>query len=240
MKLIALFFYMVLPLIWLVITALVDGYDVRDDKSCCACTTGSNASASATRRFQSSGAIPSSISSGLSLPLPADRQWRPADAEFGVVLMRHIIVGYRLIDWAGGVGCGWRRPAIRPHDLDSGKCCPNVTLLFGSPSMISYRHPGRAPPHLLPRGDPRTAFALPKRAQAAMQLGRSDQARRPFEAQIIGPLAADADGRPQRAASASFGTRNASRIFSVSPALAPEKAAEMQAFRSPEDGSTLT
>ena len=108
-----LFWYMVLPVIWLVMTALVYGYDVRDDKELL------RIHARVERFGERYKAMPAFLRDfvehlirRLSRPFPADRQRRQADTELGVVLIVTLIVGYRFIDWAAA----WLWLADDPRD----------------------------------------------------------------------------------------------------------------------------
>ncbi|WP_251863534.1 hypothetical protein [Achromobacter sp. Marseille-Q4962] len=130
-----LFFYALLPVVWLAMAALVYGYDVRDEQQLLRIH----------RRVERFGeryrAIPKflrdfvahfiggyrsrylPIANGVRLTLNA-----------GVVLLVTLILGYRLIEW----GSAWLWLAasrlIGPHDLDTWQVLAHgLSLLFGSP-----------------------------------------------------------------------------------------------------------
>ncbi|MEW6630103.1 MAG: hypothetical protein AB1440_04470 [Pseudomonadota bacterium] len=138
-KLVNLFFYMLLPVIWLVLAALIYGYDVRDDKELMR----------AHRRVERLGeryrAIPKFlrdfvehfISGYRSRYLPIANGVR-ITLSSGVVLIVTLIVGYRLIDWlAAWAWLGMTR-LIGPHELDTWQVLSQgVSLLFGSPFQDS-------------------------------------------------------------------------------------------------------
>ncbi|MEK7946890.1 hypothetical protein WKR98_19220 [Pigmentiphaga sp. YJ18] len=130
-----LFFYALLPVVWLVMTALVYGYDVRDDTELMRIN----------RRIERFGeryrAIPKFlrdfaahfIGGYRSRYLPVANGIR-LTLNSGVLLLITLIVGYRLIDW----GSAWlwigATRLIGPHDLDTWQLWAHgLTLLLGSP-----------------------------------------------------------------------------------------------------------
>ena len=167
-----LFWYMVLPVIWLVMTALVYGYDVRDDKELL------RIHARVERFGERYKAMPAflrdfvehliggyrarflPIANGVRLTLSS-----------GVLLIVTLIVGYRFIDWAAAWLWLAATRVIGPHDLDSWQLLSQgVTLLFGSPFQDSSTGILVEPVRIcFLAAILETAFALPKRAQAAMQ-----------------------------------------------------------------------
>lgn len=133
-KLINLFFYMLLPVIWLVLAALIYGYDVRDDKELM------RVHHRVERLGERYRAIPKFlrdfaghfISGYRSRYLPIANGVR-ITLSSGVVLIVTLIVGYRLIDWlAAWAWLGMTR-LIGPHELDTWQVLSQgVSLLFGS------------------------------------------------------------------------------------------------------------
>jgi hypothetical protein len=132
--LLSLFFYALLPVIWLVMAALVYGYDVRDD-----------ADLRRYERLQRLGdryrAVPRFLRDFVEHFVAGYRK-RYLPLASGVRLAFHssalllvtLIVGYRLIDW--GAAWLWYGAArlIGPHDLDTWQVLAHgVSLLFGSP-----------------------------------------------------------------------------------------------------------
>lgn len=138
-KLIGLFFFMLLPVIWLVLAALIYGYDVRDDKELM------RVHQRVERLGERYRAIPKFlrdfaehfISGYRSRYLPIANGVR-ITLSCGVVLIVTLIVGYRLIDWlAAWAWLGMTR-LIGPHDLDTWQVLSEgVSLLFGSPFQDS-------------------------------------------------------------------------------------------------------
>ncbi|MER9357418.1 hypothetical protein NKI61_29745 [Mesorhizobium sp. M0514] len=175
-KLIALFFYMLLPVIWLVMTALIYGYDVRDDKELLRVHD----------RVERLGAryrsipkfmrefVEHFISGYRSRYLPIANGVR-ITLSSGVVLMLTLIVGYRLIDWlAAWAWLGATRIA-GPHDLDIWQVLSEgVSLLFGSAFQDSSTGILVEPLRIcFLAAILETAFALPKRraSEAAQPAG---------------------------------------------------------------------
>ncbi len=165
-KLIALFFFMLLPVIWLVMTALIYGYDVRDDKELLRVH----------ERVERLGAryrtipkfmrdfVEHFISGYRSRYLPIANGVR-ITLSSGVVLMLTLIVGYRLIDWlAAWAWLGMTR-LIGPHDLDTWQVLSeSVSLLFGSAFQDSSTGILVEPLRIcFLAAILETAFALPKR-----------------------------------------------------------------------------
>ncbi|MDX8445919.1 hypothetical protein [Mesorhizobium captivum] len=165
-RLVNLFFYMLLPVIWLVLAALIYGYDVRDDKELMRMH----------RRIVHFGeryrAIPKFlrdfvehfISGYRSRYLPIASGMR-ITLSSGVVLIVTLIVGYRLIDWlAAWAWLGMTR-LIGPHELDVWQVLSEgVSLLFGSPFQDSSTGILVEPFRIcFLAAILETAFALPKR-----------------------------------------------------------------------------
>ncbi|MFD4838538.1 hypothetical protein ACFWP0_13605 [Achromobacter sp. NPDC058515] len=130
----SLFFYALLPVIWLVMAALIYGYDVRED-----------ADLRRYERLQRLGDRYRSVPRFLrdfvehfvagyrKRYLPLANGVRLA-FHSGALLLVTLIVGYRLIDW--GAAWLWYGAArlIGPHDLDTWQVLAHgVSLLFGSP-----------------------------------------------------------------------------------------------------------
>lgn len=133
--LVNLFFYALLPVVWLVMAALVYGYDVRSDQELLRIH----------HRVERFGeryrAIPKFLRDFIahfiggyrSRYLPVANGIR-LTLNAGVVLLVTLIVGYRLIDW--GSAWLWRGASylIGPHDLDTWQVlAQGLSLLFGSP-----------------------------------------------------------------------------------------------------------
>lgn len=129
-----LFFYALLPVVWLVMAALVYGYDVRED-----------AELRRYDRLQRLGEryrsmprflrdfVEHFVAGYRKRYLPLANGVRLA-FHSGTLLLVTLIVGYRLIDW----GAAWLwYGAVRligPHDLDTWQVLAQaVSLLFGSP-----------------------------------------------------------------------------------------------------------
>ena len=186
-----LFWYMVLPLIWLVMTALVYGYDVRDDKELL------RIHARVERLGERYKAMPGflrdfvehliggyrarflPIANGVRLTLSS-----------GVVLIVTLIVGYRFIDWAAAWLWLAATRVIGPHDLDSWQLLSQgVTLLFGSPFQDSSTGILVEPVRIcFLAAILETAFALPKRVAGGDAAG----------AVISPPAVRSADSRAAR------------------------------------------
>jgi hypothetical protein len=138
-RLVSLFFYMLLPVIWLVLAALIYGYDVRDDKELMRMH----------RRVERLGeryrAIPKFlrdfaehfISGYRSRYLPIANGVR-ITLNSGVVLIVTLILGYRLIDWLAAWAWLAMTRLVGPHGLDTWQVLSEgVSLLFGSPFQDS-------------------------------------------------------------------------------------------------------
>jgi hypothetical protein len=165
-KLVNLFFYMLLPVIWLVLAALIYGYDVRDDKEL----------VRVHRRVERLGeryrAIPKFlrdfvehfISGYRSRYLPIANGVR-ITLSSGVVLIVTLIVGYRLIDWLAAWGWLGMTRLIGPHELDTWQVLSQgVSLLFGSAFQDSSTGILVEPLRIcFLAAILETAFALPKR-----------------------------------------------------------------------------
>ena len=136
---ISLFFYALLPVIWLVMVALVYGYDVRDDKELLRIH----------HRIERFGeryrAIPKFLRDFVehfiggyrSRYLPIANGVR-LTLNSGVLLIVTLIVGYRLIDWGSAWAWLGMTRLIGPHALDIWQVIAHfVTLLFGSPFQDS-------------------------------------------------------------------------------------------------------
>ncbi len=168
--LINLFFYMLVPVIWLVLAALIYGYDVRDDKELI------RVHQRVERLGERYRAIPKFlrdfvehfISGYRSRYLPIANGVR-LTLSSGVLLMVVLIVGYRLIDWAAAWAWLGATRLIGPHELDSWQVLANgVTFLFGSPFQDSSTGILVEPLRIcLLAAVLECAFALPKRAPAA-------------------------------------------------------------------------
>ena len=133
--LVQLFFYALLPVVWLVMAALVYGYDVRSDQELLRMH----------RRIERFGeryrAIPKFLRDFIahfiggyrSRYLPVANGVR-LTLNAGVVLLITLIVGYRLIEWGGAWLWMGASRLIGPHDLDTWQVLAHgLTLLFGSP-----------------------------------------------------------------------------------------------------------
>ncbi|WP_447920250.1 hypothetical protein [Achromobacter aegrifaciens] len=132
--LVSLFFYALLPVVWLVMAALVYGYDVRDD-----------ADLRRYERLERLGgryrAVPRFLRDFIERFMAGYRKrYLPLASgvrlafHSGALLLVTLIVGYRLIDW----GAAWLwYGAVRligPYDLDTWQVLAHgVSLLFGSP-----------------------------------------------------------------------------------------------------------
>jgi len=133
--LVSLFFYALLPVVWLVMTALVYGYDVRNDEELLR----------SHRRIERFGeryqAIPKFLRDFVSHFIGGYRsRYLPVansvrlTLNSGVLLLILLIVGYRVITWGtdwlwiGGVRL------IGPHDIATAQLIgEGLTLLLGSP-----------------------------------------------------------------------------------------------------------
>ncbi|TGP87538.1 MULTISPECIES: hypothetical protein [unclassified Mesorhizobium] len=136
---VSLFFYMLLPLIWLVMAALIYGYEVRDEAALMRVN-------SRVERFgQRYAGLPKFlrdfvehfIAGYRSRYLPIANGVR-LTVSSSLVLLCTLIVGYRLLDWgAAWLWLGATR-LIGPHELDVWQILSHgVTLLFGSPFQDS-------------------------------------------------------------------------------------------------------
>ncbi|MCA0051710.1 hypothetical protein LB577_32940 [Mesorhizobium sp. B283B1A] len=134
-----LFFYMLLPLIWLVMAALIYGYDGRDDAALM-CVHGR------LERFgQRYAGLPKFLRDFVehfvkgyrSRYLPIANGVR-LTVSSSLVLLCTLVVGYRLLDWgAAWLWLGATR-LIGSHELDVWQIFSRgVTLLFGSPFQDS-------------------------------------------------------------------------------------------------------
>jgi hypothetical protein len=134
-----LFFYALLPVIWLVMVALVYGYDVRDDKELMRIH----------HRIERFGerykAIPKFLRDFVehfiggyrSRYLPIANGVR-LTLNSGLLLIITLIVGYRLIDWAAAWAWIGTTRLIGPLALDYWQVLSHgVSLLFGSPFQDS-------------------------------------------------------------------------------------------------------
>jgi hypothetical protein len=168
-----LFFFMLLPLVWLVMTALIYGYDVRDERELMRVH----------RRVERFGeryrAVPKFfrdfvehfIQGYRSRYLPIANGVR-LTANSSLLLLVTLIVGYRLIDWsAAWLWLGAAR-LIGAHDIDSWQVIAHgLTLLFGSPYQDSSTGILVEPLRIsFLAAVLETAFALPRRAGAAVQV----------------------------------------------------------------------
>ena len=133
-RLLNLFFYMLLPVIWLVLAALIYGYDVRDDKELM------RVHRHVERAGERYRAIPKFlrdfaghfISGYRSRYLPIANGVRITLCS-GMVLIVTLIVGYRLIDWTAAWAWLGMTRLIGPHELDTWQVLSQgVSLLFGS------------------------------------------------------------------------------------------------------------
>jgi hypothetical protein len=162
-----LFFFMLLPLVWLVMTALIYGYDVRDEGELMRIH----------RRVERFGeryrAVPKFfrdfvehfIQGYRSRYLPIANGVR-LTASSSLLLLVTLVVGYRLIDW--GAAWLWLGAArlIGAHDIDSWQVIAHaLTLLFGSPYQDSSTGILIEPLRIcFLAAVLETAFALPRRA----------------------------------------------------------------------------
>lgn len=165
-RLVNLFFYMLLPVIWLVLAALIYGYDVRDDKELMR----------AHQRVERLGARYSTIPKFLrdfvehfisgyrSRYLPIANGVR-ITLSSGVVLVVTLIVGYRLVDWLAAWAWLGTTRLIGPHELDIWQVLSHgVSLLFGSPFQDSSTGILVEPLRIcFLAAILETAFAMPKR-----------------------------------------------------------------------------
>ncbi|RUW65523.1 MULTISPECIES: hypothetical protein [unclassified Mesorhizobium] len=165
-RLVNLFFYMLLPVIWLVLAALIYGYDVRDDKELMR----------AHQRVERLGARYSTIPKFLrdfvehfisgyrSRYLPIANGVR-ITLSSGVVLVVTLIVGYRLVDWLAAWAWLGTTRLIGSHELDTWQVLSHgVSLLFGSPFQDSSTGILVEPLRIcFLAAILETAFALPKR-----------------------------------------------------------------------------
>ena len=167
-----LFFFMLLPLVWLVMTALIYGYDVRDAGGLMRIHT-------RVERFgERYRAVPKFfrdfvehfIQGYRSRYLPIANGVR-LTASSSLLLLVTLIVGYRLIDW--GAAWLWLGAArlIGPHDIDRWQViAQGLTLLFGSPYQDSSTGILVEPLRIsFLAAVLETAFALPRRAGAVVQ-----------------------------------------------------------------------
>ncbi|MBN9244959.1 MAG: hypothetical protein J0I98_19440 [Mesorhizobium sp.] len=135
----SLFFYMLVPLIWLVMTALIYGYDVRDQEGLLRVH----------QRIERFGAryravpkflrdfVEHFIGGYRSRYLPIANGVRLTLGS-GTMLVVVLIVGYRLIGW--GAAWAWLGATrlVGPHDFDTWQVAAHgLTLLFGSPFQDS-------------------------------------------------------------------------------------------------------
>jgi hypothetical protein len=166
-----LFFYMLLPIIWLVMAALIYGYDVRDDRELIG----------AHRRIGQIGERYARVPKFLrdffehfikgyrSRYLPIANGVR-ITLSSGLLLIVVLIVGYRLIDW----GSAWlwlgATRLIGAHDLDTWQIiAQGVGLLFGSPFQDSSTGILVEPLRIcFLAAILETAFALPRRTATAV------------------------------------------------------------------------
>jgi len=167
-----LFWYMILPVIWLVMAALVYGYDVRDDKELMRIHAGVE------RLGQRYKAMPAflrdfvehMISGYRARFLPIANGVR-LTLSSGIVLIITLIVGYRFIDWVAAWLWYATAHLIGPHDLDSWELLSQgVTLLFGSPFQDSSTGILVEPVRIcFLAAVLESAFSLPKRAKTTVQ-----------------------------------------------------------------------
>jgi hypothetical protein len=181
-KLANLFFYMLLPVIWLVLAALIYGYDVRDDKELI------RMHSRVERLGERYRAIPKFlrdfvehfISGYRSRYLPIANGAR-ITLSSGVVLIVTLIVGYRLIDWAAAWAWLGMTRLIGPHELDTWQVLTQgVSLLFGSAFQDSSTGILVEPLRIsFLAAVLETAFALSKRhaSENTQPPGRSDTAK---------------------------------------------------------------
>jgi len=173
--LVGLFFYALLPVVWLVMAALVYGYDVRSDEELLRIH----------HRVERFGeryrAIPKFLRDFLahfiggyrSRYLPVANGIR-LTLNAGVLLLVTLIVGYRLITWSSM--WLWRGAGILigPHDLETAQVVAHgLTLLFGSPFRDSSTGILIEPLRIcFLAAILETAFAQPARGRAPAAAGR--------------------------------------------------------------------
>ncbi|TPK11533.1 hypothetical protein [Mesorhizobium sp. B2-5-7] len=167
-----LFFYMLLPLIWLVMAALIYGYDVRDDAALMRVD-------SRVERFGRRYAglpkflrdfVEHFIAGYRSRYLPIANGVR-LTVSSSLVLLCTLIVGYRLLDWgAAWLWLGATR-LIGPHELDVWQIFSHgLTLLFGSPFQDSSTGILIEPIRIcFLAAVLETAFSLPKRVTGTVE-----------------------------------------------------------------------
>ncbi|AGB45388.1 hypothetical protein Mesau_03007 [Mesorhizobium australicum WSM2073] len=167
-----LFFYMLLPLIWLVMAALIYGYDVRDDAALMRVD-------SRVERFGRRYAglpkflrdfVEHFIAGYRSRYLPIANGVR-LTVSSSLVLLCTLIVGYRLLDWgAAWLWLGATR-LIGPHELDVCQIFSHgLTLLFGSPFQDSSTGILIEPIRIcFLAAVLETAFSLPKRVTGTVE-----------------------------------------------------------------------
>lgn len=136
-----LFFYMLVPLIWLVMAALIYGLDLSDDSEL---KRAHKRTASLFERYASAPKflrdfIDHFVKGYRSRYLPIANSVR-LTASTSVALLTFSIVGYRLLDW----GSAWlwfaATRVIGPHDVDTWQVASQLlTILFGSPFQDSSR-----------------------------------------------------------------------------------------------------
>lgn len=168
--LVNLFFYMLMPVIWLVMAALIYGYDVRDDKELM------RVHQRVERLGERYKAIPKFLRDFVehfiggyrSRYLPIANGVR-LTLSSGVLLIVVLIVGYRLIEWAAAWAWLGTTRLVGPHDLDTWQVIAHgVTFLFGSPFQDSSTGILVEPLRIcLLAAVLESAFALPKRASTA-------------------------------------------------------------------------
>ncbi len=162
-----LFFYALLPVVWLVMAALVYGYDARDSRDIMQVhrhVERLGARYKAIPRFLRDF-VEHFIGGYRSRYLPVANGVR-LTLHSGVFLLVTLIVGYRLIDWGGAwLWLGTSR-LIGPHDLETWQpLAQAVTLLFGSPFRDSSTGILIEPLRIcFLAAVLETAFALPKRS----------------------------------------------------------------------------
>ncbi len=168
--LVGLFFYMLLPVIWLVMAALIYGYDVRNERKLM----------SVDRRLRRFGARYRSVPRFLrdfighfidgyrSRYLPIANGVR-LTLNSGLILIATLIVGYRLIDWLAAWAWLGTSRLIGPHHIDQWQViAKGVSLLFGSPYQDSSTGILVEPLRIcFLAAVLETAFGLPKRIEAA-------------------------------------------------------------------------
>lgn len=163
-----LFWYMMLPVIWLVMTALIYGYDVKDDKELM------RIHGRVERFGERYKAVPAFLRDFVehfirgyrSRYLPIANGVRITMSS-GVLLVLTLIVGYRLIDWSAAWLWLGTAQLIGAHDLDVWQMLASgVTLLFGSPYQDSSTGILIEPVRIcFLAAILETAFALPKRGE---------------------------------------------------------------------------